>query len=251
MKPIPQYPAELADSITMVYNCAIRSCSVWEVEAIHNFLCKDPEKNGLKCLDGKNLIHKSNKLRFYSRRQAGGAYFLKKRNRPTLYLSDLKNVQSLLTKLIAAEPCSFAADVYKKFCVSVQNALREFKAAEKPTRDLKKLVVGGLNQIILHEPLYDERFFGAIEDLPLQLRILITTNPQGENLVLLNRLLLQMAFPEISKVPTPPINMKSIEDQEIAASSDSPLEIAEIHESVRRLHEVLAVTIAQLEDLYV
>lgn len=245
---IQKYPPELSDEIGKIYQEAIAGLPLCKIEAIHDFMAKNPQTNIAKCLEGANHIHKSNKIRYLSRKQAMGNYFLLKRDTcPKLYRSDISN--SLLVKLKYAEPGSFTELIRNRFSGEFQRALDSYDVSEKPSSALRKLLVQELNALLTTRSLYDERYF---PDLPLRERTLLAMEPQeGDiNMMILNRLLLQSVFSEIRKIKTPHTEVSlDMDELEVEVESSSPLESLVKQEEIEQLNKVVALTISQLKAL--
>jgi hypothetical protein len=72
-----------------------------------------------------------------------------------------------------------------------RNMLKEYKDGRD--EKLKEALVRDVNEIILGPSIYDEKMFSKVE-LREEARDLLNTNPEGVDLVRLNRLLLEDAF---------------------------------------------------------
>ncbi len=111
------------------------------------------------------------------------------RNAPVLLFDDLKDVPSLLTKLINGSD-RLSQFLWSRFSAAGKQLLTD------PASDLaqqQSALVVELNTLVQGPSLYDaDRFAGV--NLFLETKFLLEQNPQGDDLVRLNRFLLQDAY---------------------------------------------------------
>jgi len=91
-------------------------------------------------------------------------------------------------------PTALSQNLLKNFSVPTQELLNRYSSGT-PSEELQVALIWELNQILRGLSLYDREFFSQIE-LSQETQQLLASNPQGENLVRLNRLLLEAAYPE-------------------------------------------------------
>ncbi len=99
------------------------------------------------------------------------------------HLIDSLNNSSPLSKFIKG-----------KFSKSTLDLLKSYSSGTL-SDELQAALIWELNQILQHSSLYDQKRFSKIA-LSQKTKQLINSNPKGENLVCLNRLLLEAAYPE-------------------------------------------------------
>lgn len=125
--------------------------------------------------------------------------FLKRKNGSSLFgVGDLKDPASLATKLRDARD-SLSQHIRGQFPLDTQQLLDSYDGSSPPSELLQEALINGLNQLIRDGYLYNEQRF-VQTTLTNETRRLIEQNPQGEDLILLNRLLLEEAhLHEIAK----------------------------------------------------
>jgi len=128
------------------------------------------------------------------------AYLASNPSDPALFLvDDLKDLSSFVAKL--KQPSS--SDLVSQYLSSqLASATRNFlsKYGGGLDRALQQALVEDLNRVIRNGPIYEPARFGAVKLSP-ETQTLLGQNPQGEDLVRLNRLLLDDAYPrEISRM---------------------------------------------------
>ena len=82
-----------------------------------------------------------------------------------------------------------------QFSEDTLRLLDEYNRQDTPSEALRRALVDELNRILKSGSLYDEQMFENIE-LSDELLELIEDNPQGQDLIELNRLLLEEAYPQ-------------------------------------------------------
>ncbi len=114
-----------------------------------------------------------------------------------------KDKLSSLVKKLSSQTDSVSQFLWKKFSGQTQKLLTT--PAAKPQQQFAALVEE-FNKTLLGDSIYDlQRFPKAPKDvLSKDLRDLAEGNPQGGDLIRLNRLLLESAYPEIAKSPAKP-----------------------------------------------
>src|SRR4030095_15568741 len=81
----------------------------------------------------------------------------------------------------------------------MQRLLEEYNGSDPPPESLQRLLIDELNRLLEGSGLFDEQRFAQVR-LTDETRRLIAQNPTRENLIRLNRLLLEEAYPhEIAK----------------------------------------------------
>jgi len=87
--------------------------------------------------------------------------------------------------------------------------LMDYKGAEQPSPALQGALIAGLNQVIMGDGLYDKERFAGVA-LAKKTRLLIDQKPEGEARALLNRLLLEDAYPKFIRRHAPsPIEVQA------------------------------------------
>ena len=114
-----------------------------------------------------------------------------------LDLDDLKDPIALISKL--KDGSVLSQYLLAKFSLKTRNLLVAYPDHNHPTAELVKAMIDELNQLLLNFSLYDEQRFASIT-LTESTKRLGEQNPQGKEVVYLNRLLLEEAYPnEIAK----------------------------------------------------
>jgi hypothetical protein len=113
-------------------------------------------------------------------------------------LGDLQDPTSLAAKLKdAQDPLSLFLQAH--FWPGTRQLLDQYDGSSLPSGSLQTALVDELNRVLHRRSLYDPQLFAAIP-LTDEIRQLIQKNPQGAELIRLNRLLLEAAYPrEIAK----------------------------------------------------
>jgi len=111
---------------------------------------------------------------------------------------DLTNVSSLVTRL-KNEQDPLAQYLVSKLSPETLELVARYTPSSPPQKALTNALVDDLNRLINDPSLYQGEFFSQASLRP-ETRELIDKNPQGEELVRLNRMLLEDAFPtELAK----------------------------------------------------
>jgi hypothetical protein len=108
-------------------------------------------------------------------------------------VSDFRNPDSLAVKFGNASD-SLSSYLRGQFSDDTQQRLDAYNESNALSVSLQRVLVDELNQLIHGPILFDEQRFEHIE-LTEKTRSLIEQNPQGENLIHLNQLLLEEAYP--------------------------------------------------------
>lgn len=117
---------------------------------------------------------------------------------PLLRQSDLKDPEALAAKLRdGREPIS--QHLWSQLLPETQEALRSYGGSGKLDEESKRKLVDSLNGLLRGRSLFDENRFAQVK-LTDETRRFIALNPQDHNLIHLNRMLLEEAYPaEIAK----------------------------------------------------
>lgn len=113
--------------------------------------------------------------------------------------------------------------LWERLCQETREALLAFKGVETDTTSLCEALIKEVNDMLSEESIYDEEVFQAVTLSPETLELL-NGNPQGPELVRLNRLLLQDAYPDsIAKRTTIPsvVARTNLEDQTLSPWSEA------------------------------
>ncbi len=111
---------------------------------------------------------------------------------------ELKDPERLVVKLRnASDPLS--SYFRKHFSTETQEMLNAYNDSHPPSNSLKEALLDELNNLLEQESLYKEELFAQV-DLSKEAKKLLAKNLQGKEIIPLNRLLLEDAFPqEIAK----------------------------------------------------
>lgn len=108
-------------------------------------------------------------------------------------LTDLKDPTSLASKLRDAhDPLS--AYLKAQFTTATQQLLNGYNSTNLPSPELQQALIAGLNVLLSGTSLYNPQRFQQVR-LTRTTQTLIAQNPQGTDLLRLNRLLLEEAYP--------------------------------------------------------
>lgn len=117
---------------------------------------------------------------------------------PLFYMDDLKDPALLVRKLLAAKD-PLSQFLREEFSTETQQQIEAFDGSASPTEALQEALIRELNKLLKGISLFDERRFAKIK-LTRQIQILVKQKPEGDDLIRLNRLLLEEAYPqEISR----------------------------------------------------
>lgn len=83
---------------------------------------------------------------------------------------------------------------WEEFSSDIQEVLSQYDDSSPPTEELKCMLIMKINQLLQGPSLYDENRFAGV-NLSTELQELIRESPEGEELIYLNRLLIEEAFP--------------------------------------------------------
>lgn len=130
---------------------------------------------------------------------------------PILYEKDIKNLKSLIRNLSVTQG-DISDFIFKQFSTDGQKHLSYIYMKNKqPTAETCKILVEGLNNIIKGDYMYKNDFFTNIE-LSEKTKKFIESKPQGNAILLANRLILDEAFPEeIDNFKEFDLNLKNIQ----------------------------------------
>jgi hypothetical protein len=106
---------------------------------------------------------------------------------------DIKDLDSLALLLQSPED-PLSRYLYGRFAPATRRLLADYNKSKRAADELKKTLVNELNLVIQGIPLYDEERFGQVA-LSDETRHLISQKPSGVNLLRLNRILLDEAYP--------------------------------------------------------
>jgi hypothetical protein len=118
-----------------------------------------------------------------------------------LYVSDLKNPVALVIKFRDSQD-PLSQYLLEQLSTETQQQLKAYVDLNRPSELLKVALVNELNQVLKGASLYEKECLARLFDkgdgqleLPKQIRRLIEQNPSGKDLICLNRLLLEEAYP--------------------------------------------------------
>ncbi|HEY9606519.1 MAG TPA: hypothetical protein V6C85_33230, partial [Allocoleopsis sp.] len=112
-------------------------------------------------------------------------------------MEDVKDPAGLIAKL--KDISALSRYLRAQFSPNTQNVLYGYSNPYPPQSQLLKVAIAELNRLLLGESLYDRQRFASIP-LTEKTHWLANQNPQGKELIRLNRLLLEEAYPnEIAK----------------------------------------------------
>jgi KaiC/GvpD/RAD55 family RecA-like ATPase len=119
-------------------------------------------------------------------------------NSVLLSITELRQPINLLIKLRdAGDPVS--KYIREQFSADMQQELGKYDESLSPSNEFQQRVVEELNRLLKTDHFYNRQYF-TNEKLSNKTRKLISKNPQGDDLIRLNRMLLVDAYPrEISK----------------------------------------------------
>ena len=112
----------------------------------------------------------------------------------TLFADDFTDLKSLVLKL-KNRTDSVSQFLRDQFDASAQSLLSVYDESEEPSETLKNAIVEELNWLLQGDSIYEETRFDGI-NLSTETEQLLEQNPEGEDLILLNRLLLEDAYPQ-------------------------------------------------------
>jgi UDP-N-acetylmuramyl pentapeptide phosphotransferase/UDP-N-acetylglucosamine-1-phosphate transferase len=117
---------------------------------------------------------------------------------PFLRMGDLKDPAHLMLRLYEGhDPLS--QYLRGQFSYALQQEVTNYDGASTPSEGVQRSLTDELNRVLREASIYDEQRFKSVK-LSEETRKLLAQNPQGENLVRLNRSLLEEAYPdEIAK----------------------------------------------------
>jgi len=116
-----------------------------------------------------------------------------------LLRADHLNVPTRLALKLRDAPDPLSRYLRGQFPPDERRLLDEYDGSRSPSKALKGALIRGLNRLLEGECLYDEQRFAPVT-LTEEIRRRIEQNPRGKDLIRLNRLLLEAAYPdEITK----------------------------------------------------
>lgn len=107
---------------------------------------------------------------------------------------DVTDLSSLALKL-GQRTTALSSHLVDGFHTATQKMLDAYRESNSPPASLHAALVEELNRILQDGSLYDSKFFGDTVLRP-ETKNLLSSNPEGDRLVRLNRLLLEDAFPK-------------------------------------------------------
>ncbi|MBP5975003.1 hypothetical protein HW132_20245 [Brasilonema sp. CT11] len=126
----------------------------------------------------------------------GGGEYNRKLKNPEgnllLLAEDIQDPVTLIARL--KDNSSLSQFLRSQFSPNTEKLLNNHNRVYSPQAALIKAVVGELNQLLLGESLYQEQSFASIR-LAERTSWFAQQNPQGKELIRLNRLLMEAAFP--------------------------------------------------------
>ena len=119
---------------------------------------------------------------------------------PLFHINDLKDPASLAVKLRDGRDL-ISQYLQRKINASTQRLLDEYDGSSPLPKLLQEVLINELNGLLMGPSLFNKESFAQV-CLTEETQKLIAQNPQGEDLIRLNRLLLEEAYPhEIAKIP--------------------------------------------------
>ncbi len=107
---------------------------------------------------------------------------------------ELKDPERLVVKLRdGADPLS--SYFHEHFSAKTQEMLKAYNDSHPPSNSLKEALLDELNKLLEQESFYNEELFTQVE-LSKEAKKLLAKNLQGREIIRLNRLLLEDAFPQ-------------------------------------------------------
>jgi uncharacterized protein YlxW (UPF0749 family) len=110
-----------------------------------------------------------------------------------LRVDDLENIGGLAVQLQNSQN-PLSQYLRGKFSDNTRLLLNKTNLSRPETESLKKALVDELNQLLQGDCLYDEQRFAKVQ-LTKETQMRVKQNPQGEDLIRLNRLLLEESYP--------------------------------------------------------
>ena len=111
---------------------------------------------------------------------------------PLFSAGDFKDPVAIIIKLRdARDPVS--RHLKKSFCAKMRNMLQAYKGGQ-PSSEILETLAEELNRLLRRGPIYNQQLFAKIKLRP-ETKKLIVQKPQGRQLIRLNRLLLEDAYP--------------------------------------------------------
>ena len=132
----------------------------------------------------------------FSADMGGGEYkrsLLNPKGRLLLYAEEVQDPVRLIAKL--KDNSALSQFLRSQFSPKTQKLLNDRNPVNSPQPTLIETVVGELNQLLLGKSLYEEKGFASIR-LTEKTNWFVQQNLQGKELIRLNRLLLEEAFPD-------------------------------------------------------
>ncbi|MBN1764859.1 MAG: hypothetical protein JW860_06345 [Sedimentisphaerales bacterium] len=106
---------------------------------------------------------------------------------------DISDISSLAKELKTSDN-PFSEYIKQRLSPNTINLLDSYDSTLTPSSELQSAIVAEFNIIIAGDNIYNEDVFSQVE-IPLTIQDQIARNPQGEELMHLNRLLLETGFP--------------------------------------------------------
>ena len=140
----------------------------------------------------KNLIGPTTEWGHHNKKLVRQSYKLRS-NHSLFQMDDLRDAGSMLLKLRnAASPLS--EHLKSLLPPKTQSLIKEYDSSGPDPEKLQKMLVNGLNSLLKRPSLFNEQYFAHIK-ISEETKNLIARGAQGDDLIHLNRLLLEEAFP--------------------------------------------------------
>jgi len=152
-------------------------------------------------------------------------YFTGVEGSPLFRMDDFKDPTGFALKLRDAQD-PISRYLRGRFSPETQRLLDEYTGSSPPSKSLQTALICELNQLIQGDCFYDERLFQHIPLTP-EIEILIKHNPQGRELIRLNRILLERVYPhELAKSLMEELDQEALERALRLVQSFEPIGVA-------------------------
>jgi hypothetical protein len=172
-------------------------------------------------------------------------------------VGDFIDLPAFVKKLSTQEP---SKDPISKYLWNQFPAwTRRVLTSTTSTPEEQKLaLVQALNNILKGVLIYETVRFDKVKQLSLETQLLMSQNPKGNDLIRLNRLLLENAYPlEIAKsIPPVPLQLKSswmVFDRQSGLPNPLYPELllaSELYEEVEKKEQARLVSLVRMEELF-